>query len=273
MPRHVFNSRETDFVHVAYLLGQGKTPFGLRSAPQIKYRLCRKDTPDNDASERPELGAGQLENRDLGATLDALLDIPELEKAVHNNHTTWSVIRTHHREALAEGLGVFVQLTMGFCVDLAVTVADQGNPNTTAWAWGLVTMMAIYICGGVSGAHLNPVVTMVLWFFRGFLKRKTPEYFAARFIAAICAALNSREVWAGSTTAFFNEFIGTTLLIVTILALGDYQNAPPGAGVNSLIIGLVYYLSEHVLWPPDRSGIQPESGLWSAACASHRRLP
>ncbi|KAJ5855164.1 Major intrinsic protein [Penicillium rubens] len=58
MPRHVFNSRETDF-----------------------YRLCRKDTPDNDASERPELGAGQLENRDLGATLDALLDIPELEKA------------------------------------------------------------------------------------------------------------------------------------------------------------------------------------------------
>lgn len=84
---------------------------------------------------------------------------------------------------------------------------------------------------------------------------------------------NSREVWAGSTTAFFNEFIGTTLLIVTILALGDYQNAPPGAGVNSLIIGLVYYLSEHVLWPPDRSGIQPESGLWSAACASRRRLP
>ena len=82
MPRHVFNSRETDFVHVAYLLGQGKTPFGLRSAPQIKYRLCRKDSPGNDASERPELGAaGQLENRDLGATLDALLDIPELEKA------------------------------------------------------------------------------------------------------------------------------------------------------------------------------------------------
>ena len=108
---------------------------------------------------------------------------------MHNNHTTWSVIRTHHREALAGGLGVFIQLTMGFCVDLAVTVADQGNPNTTAWAWGLVTMMAIYICGGVSGAHLNPVVTMVLWFFRGFLKRKTPEYFAARFIAAICAAL------------------------------------------------------------------------------------
>ncbi|CAG8204562.1 unnamed protein product [Penicillium nalgiovense] len=128
-------------------------------------------------------------------------------------------------------------------------------------------MMAIYICGGVSGAHLNPAVTMVLWFFRGFPKRKMPEYFAAQFIAAFCAALvaygiyyeaiqnylyhnpdtgiinsfvtNSRGAWVGTTTAFFNEFMGTTVLIVTILALGDDQNAPPGAGMNSLIIGLV----------------------------------
>jgi aquaglyceroporin related protein len=263
---------------------RGRRPLAWDLPPDQLSTVREGDSPDNDASERPELGGDQLENQDLGATLDALLDIPELEKAgypedlhplvqelvedeVHNNHTTWSVIRTHHREALAEGLGVFVQLTMGFCVDLSVTVADQGNPNTTAWAWGLATMMAIYICGGVSGAHLNPVVTMVLWFFRGFPKRKMPEYFAAQFIAAFCAALvaygiyyeaiqnylyhnpdtgiinsfvtNSREAWVDSTTAFFNEFMGTTLLIVTILALGDDQNAPPGAGMNSLIIGLV----------------------------------
>ncbi|KAJ5822433.1 Major intrinsic protein [Penicillium robsamsonii] len=241
-------------------------------------------SPNEEPEERPEFGDNPLENQGLSARLDKLLDIPELEKAgypedlhplvqelvedeVHNNHTTWSVIRTHHREALAEALGVFVQLTMGFCVDLSVTVAKQGDPNTTAWAWGLATMMAIYICGGVSGAHLNPVVTMVLWFYRGFPKRKMPEYFAAQFLAAFCAALvaygiyyeaiqnylflnpdtgvinsfvtNSREVWVGSTTAFFNEFIGTAFLIVTILALGDDQNAPPGAGMNSLIIGLV----------------------------------
>ncbi|KAJ6177721.1 Major intrinsic protein [Penicillium mononematosum] len=247
---------------------RGRRPLAWDLAPDQLSTVQEGDSPDNDASEeRPELDGDQLENQNLGATLDALLDIPELEKAVHNNHTTWSVIRTHHREVLAEGLGVFAQLTMGFCVNLSVTVADQGNPNTTAWAWGLATMMAIYICGGVSGAHLNPAVTMVLWFFRGFPKRKMPEYFAAQFIAAFCAALvaygiyyeaiqnylyhnpdtgiinsfvtNSRAAWVGSTTAFFNEFMGTALLIVTILALGDDQNAPPGAGMNSLIIGLV----------------------------------
>lgn len=190
-----------------------------------------------------------------------------VEDEIHNNHTIWSVIRTHHREALAEALGVYVQLTIGFCADLSVTLAAAGDPNSTAWAWGLATMMAIYVSGGVSGAHLNPAITIMLWFFRGFPKNKMPEYFAAQFIAAFCAGLtayglyydsireylltntdvgivnsfvtNQRQVWIGPATAFFNEFLGTVILVINILALGDDQNAPPGAGMNSLIIGLI----------------------------------
>ena len=189
------------------------------------------------------------------------------EDEVHNNHTIWCVIRTHYREALAESLAVFVQLTIGFCADLAVTVANEGNPNTTAWAWGFATMMGIYISGGVSGAHLNPSITIMFWFYRGFPKRKLPEYFLAQFIAAFCAGLvaygvyyrsiqqhlldnpdtgiissfvtSPRALWINPATAFWNEFIGTALLTVTILALGDDQNAPPTAGMNSVVIGFI----------------------------------
>ncbi|KKK14379.1 hypothetical protein P175DRAFT_0515691 [Aspergillus ochraceoroseus IBT 24754] len=222
----------------------------------------------------------------LGDRLDAFPEFPDatypedlhplvqdlVEDEIHNNHTTWSVIRTHHREALAESLGVYVQLTIGFCADLSVTLANSGNPNTTGWAWGLATMMGIYISGGVSGAHLNPAVTCMLWFFRGFPKRKMPEYFAAQFLGAFIAGLTAyglyydsiqqylnftanasktdvincfvtsqRNAWITPATAFFNEFVGTLLLAVTILALGDDQNAPPGAGMNALIVGLVIY--------------------------------
>lgn len=189
------------------------------------------------------------------------------EDEVHNNHTIWCVIRTHYREALAESLAVFVQLTIGFCADLAVTVANAGNPNTTAWAWGFATMMGIYISGGVSGAHLNPSISIMFWFYRGFPKRKLPQYFLAQFIAAFCAALaahgvyyhsiqqhlltntdtdiissfvtSPRALWINPATAFWNEFMGTALLTVTILALGDDQNAPPTAGMNSLVIGFI----------------------------------
>ncbi|KAM0257694.1 hypothetical protein ACHAQJ_004259 [Trichoderma viride] len=192
-----------------------------------------------------------------------------MEDEIHNNHTVWSVVRTHHREALAESLAVFIQLTVGFCADLAVTVANSGNPNTTDWAWGFATMMGIYISGGVSGAHLNPTITIMLWFYRGFPKRKMPEYFLAQFLGAFCAGFvsygvyyvsikhylvsgtgteqdimncfvtNQRNPYIDVPTAFFNEFIGTMCLTVVVLALGDDQNAPPGAGMNSLIIGLV----------------------------------
>ncbi|OOF96884.1 hypothetical protein ASPCADRAFT_207005 [Aspergillus carbonarius ITEM 5010] len=236
------------------------------------------DEPLEPVPEEPELRAD--DGKDV---LDDLPNLEEIEAAypddlhplvqelvedeVHNNHTTWSVIRTHHREALAESLGVFVQLFVGFSADLAVTVADAGNPNTTAWAWGLATMMGIYVSGGVSGAHFNPAITIMLWFYRGFPKRKMPEYFAAQFLGAFIAALaayglyyesirhyqlthdatdiinsfvtNQREAWIGPGTAFFTEFLGTMILSTVVLALGDDQNAPPGAGMNSLIVGLM----------------------------------
>ncbi|KAL2843898.1 aquaporin-like protein [Aspergillus pseudoustus] len=195
-----------------------------------------------------------------------------VEEEIHNNHTVWSVIRTHHREALAESLAVFIQLTVGLSADLSVTLPNAGNPNTTAWAWGFAAMMAIYISGGVSGAHLNPTITCMLWFYRGFPNRKMPEYFAAQFIGAFVAALavyglyydsiqqyltfgtsssttdiinsfvtSQRYSWINPATAFFNEFLGTVVLTVTVLALGDDQNAPPGAGMNALVVGLLVY--------------------------------
>ncbi|RAK95860.1 MIP/aquaporin family protein [Aspergillus ibericus CBS 121593] len=242
----------------------------------------QSDEPLEPVPEEPEWRADDDGKAGL-AGLDDLPSLDEIEAAypddlhplvqelvedeVHNNHTTWSVIRTHHREALAESLGVFVQLFVGFSADLAVTLADAGNPNTTSWAWGLATMMAIYVSGGVSGAHLNPTITIMLWFYRGFPKRKMPEYFAAQFLAAFIAALaayglyyesirhyllthdttdiitsfvtSQREAWIGPGTAFFTEFLGTMVLTVVVLALGDDQNAPPGAGMNSLIVGLM----------------------------------
>lgn len=225
-----------------------------QEAPPVDDMIEDKlEIPVLDESTHPE---------DLHPLVEELV-----EDEVHNNHTTWSVYRTHHREALAEALGVFVQLTIGFCADLSVTIADSGNPNTTAWSWGFATMIGIYISGGVSGAHFNPAVTIMLWFYRGFPKSKMPEYFAAQFIGAFCAALaaygvyyesiqywlsnnpetgivtsfvtSQRETWIGAGTAFGNEFLGTAFLACTILALGDDQNAPPGAGMNSFIVGLV----------------------------------
>jgi aquaglyceroporin related protein len=45
--------------------------------------------------------------------------------------------------------------------------------------------------------------------------------------------------FAGVGTGFANEFVATAILACAVLALGDDSNAPPGAGVHALVIGLV----------------------------------
>lgn len=171
---------------------------------------------------------------------------------------------------LTDFFQVTVQLTLGFCSDLTVTTSNNraGNEETTDWAWGLATMVGIYIAGGISGAHLNPAISIMLYIYRGFPLRKVPIYILAQILGAFIAALISfglfqkniieyggvnlgaggtvgsfitfpRYSWIDGETAFFTEFTGTAILAVAVLALGDDTNAPPGAGMNAFILGLV----------------------------------
>jgi aquaglyceroporin related protein, other eukaryote len=146
--------------------------------------------------------------------------------------------------------------------------SKAGNEATTDWAWGLATMVGIYIAGGISGAHLNPAISIMLYIYRGFPLRKVPIYMFAQILGAFLAGLiafdlfqkdiiafggsdlaNSgtlasfitypRYEWIDAGTAFFTEFTSTAILAVAVLALGDDTNAPPGAGMNAFVLGLI----------------------------------
>jgi glycerol uptake facilitator protein len=124
--------------------------------------------------------------------------------------------------------------------------------------------MGIYVAGNVSGAHLNPAVTLTLAAFRGFPWRKVVPYSIAQtagaFVAAALVYRNylpafhqvdpSLEKTAGVFTTFpafpempqagfLDQVIGTALLLLLILAITDEWNAPPGANLAPLMIGLV----------------------------------
>lgn len=121
-------------------------------------------------------------------------------------------------------------------------------------AFAIVIAGAIYALGSVSGAHLNPAVSIALWATKRFPAGDTGAYIIAQMIGAAigsllfaaCAGMDAATIGALGATAPFPgigygqailaEFIGTFLLMLVIMGVAVNSKAPPGfAGI---VIGL-----------------------------------
>ena len=176
------------------------------------------------------------------------------------------------REAAAEFLGTFVLIAFGTGV-VAQKVLSGGADGSALGihlAWGLAVMMGIYASAGVSGAHLNPAVTLALAALRGFPWSKLPAYVAAQVAGAFAGAtltyVTYREAFAhfdggaravsgatatagifatypqpyvGLAGGFVDQVVGTALLMLGIFAISDRRNAGPAAGGPVLVAALV----------------------------------
>jgi glycerol uptake facilitator protein len=175
-------------------------------------------------------------------------------------------------ELLAEFLGTFVLMLFGtgvvamvvlFPTKNAGEVIHGGFTNITL-GWGLAVTMGIYIAGKISGAHLNPAVTLALAVFRKFPWAKVVPYSIAQIAGAFAAAAlvfwnylpafrqvdPQLESTSGVFTTFpafpglpqagfLDQMIGTGLLVLLIFAITDEFNMPPGANLAPVLIGLV----------------------------------
>jgi glycerol uptake facilitator len=175
-------------------------------------------------------------------------------------------------ELLAEFLGTLVLLALGDGVVAMTVLFGTGTPNevvkggyaSITLGWGLAVLMGICVAGRVSGAHLNPAVTLALAAFRGFPWRKVLPYSAAQVAGAFAGAalvyVNYLPAFrqfdpdlsktAGVFTTFpafpgewhfglFDQVIGTALLVGLIFAITDPRNAPAPPALHPLLIGLV----------------------------------
>jgi len=93
------------------------------------------------------------------------------------------------KELLAEaiGTGLIVLLGTGTVASAVYTGAHQGIWQISA-TWGGAVALAAYTTAGVSGAHLNPAVTLALVAFKGFPVAKALSYAVAQLAGALAAA-------------------------------------------------------------------------------------
>jgi glycerol uptake facilitator protein len=159
------------------------------------------------------------------------------------------------------GNGV-VAMTVVFAKGVPGEIVNGGYTNITI-AWGLAVTMGIYIAGRISGAHLNPAVTVAFAALRDFPWTKVIPYVLAQTAGAFCAAAlvywNYRPQFlqfdpglqktAGVFTTFpafadlpvaglLDQTIGTALLLLMICAITDQFNEPPSF-MGPVMIGLV----------------------------------
>jgi MIP family channel proteins len=180
------------------------------------------------------------------------------------------------REALAECLGTFILIVFGVGVvaQFVLSRGGAGSYLSINLAWGLAVTMGCYVAGGVSGAHLNPAVTIALAWRRGFPWAKVAPYIAAQLTGAFIAslvvfltyhdALNAYDggarqvlgpqgtagIWATYPQPFLSIFpggivdqiVGTALLMCVILAIIDTRNTAPTAGMAPFVVGLLVVL-------------------------------
>ncbi|XP_031592075.1 aquaporin-3-like [Oreochromis aureus] len=175
------------------------------------------------------------------------------------------------RQALAECLGTLILVMFG-CGAVAQRVLSGGSHGlflTVNFAFGFAAMLGILVCGQVSGGHLNPAVTFALCLLGRERWRKFPMYFLFQTIGAFFGSaiifgmyydalllrpgsfnLTSTNNTAGIfatyparhltlVNGFFDQIIGTTALIVCVLAIVDPYNNPIPQGLEAFTVGFV----------------------------------
>jgi len=100
-------------------------------------------------------------------------------------------------ECFAEALGTFVLVLVGDGIVAAAVLVGNYDPLGVAAVWGVAVMVAVYLTGGVSGAHINPAVTLALAAFSKFPKWKIIPYVLSQIAGAFLAAAALFFGWQG----------------------------------------------------------------------------
>ncbi|MFC4004163.1 MIP/aquaporin family protein [Prauserella oleivorans] len=187
-------------------------------------------------------------------------------------------------ELMAEFLGTAILILLG-CGSVAVALAglpgsgrqtaDFGPANwlIIAFGWGLAVVFAVYAAGGVSGAHINPAVTLAMAVRRGFPWVKVVPYWIAQVVGAFAGAAVVYAVYYDAINAFLTEagtpksgdvptfsifatfpaeyfgsgiwgplvdqIVGTAILVMLVAALIDSRNQAPQSNFGPWAVGFV----------------------------------
>jgi len=172
----------------------------------------------------------------------------------------------------AEFFGTMIILLFGSGVVAMVQLFGSGTPGevvnggylSITLGWGLAVMMGVAVSVKVSGAHLNPAVTLSVAIFRGFAWGKVVPYITAQIAGAFCGAaivfFNYRPAFLKQDplldhtagifctfpafpdvpfAGFMDQVLGTALLLFLVMALTDENNLQAPSWMIPILVGAI----------------------------------
>ncbi|HEY2717929.1 MAG TPA: aquaporin [Solirubrobacterales bacterium] len=183
------------------------------------------------------------------------------------------------RRAAAEGIGVFALVFAG-CGAIVTDAEHPGSLGTVGigLVFGLVIMAMIYATGHLSGAHLNPAVTLAFVATRHFPRTEAAAYVIAQVLGALAAAALLAVIWpsqpaglgttlpsVGAGSAFAYETVLSAFLMFVIMAVATDTRAVGAAA--AIAIGATVGLDALFGGPVTGASMNPARSLGPALVA------
>lgn len=180
---------------------------------------------------------------------------------------------------LAEFIATFALIFIG-----AGSILSGNGLTGIAFAHGLVIMCMVYAVGHISGAHINPAVTIGMWVTKNISSKEGFAYIIAQLLGAVLGALALKTVFVdvssslnlgtpalASGLTLFNgilvEAIITFFLVFVIFAVAVDKRAPKG--MYGLAIGMVVTFGILAVGPLTGAAMNPARAFGPALVSGY----
>ncbi|MGB7326871.1 MAG: aquaporin [Rubripirellula sp.] len=183
---------------------------------------------------------------------------------------------------LSEFLGTFFLVVIG-CGAIAVDVRTEALTHVgIAIVWGLIVLTMIYAIGSVSGAHMNPAVTIAFACFKKLPVKDAMGYVPAQCLGALAGAIAIRSVLGldegllGATTvkAGLSPLGGMAVeammtAILMFVVIGVSTGAKEESITAGIAVGSTIAMEAFVAGPLTAASMNPARSIGPALASGH----
>lgn len=176
-------------------------------------------------------------------------------------------------------MGTYIMVFAGTGAIIVNDVYGSVSHLGIGLTFGLVVMAVIYSIGSISGAHINPAVSIAFWVSKRFRGKEVLPYIISQFLGAILASLTLSFMFpqhellgatlpAGSwEQSFVMEFILTFILMFVILLMSEGSKE---VGVmTGFAVGMVVAFEAIFAGPVSGASMNPARSLAPALVSGH----